>query len=178
MSMHSWLKRVLLAGLCGPAFLLGGSALGESPGLGVPLNRAELDALQVSILPDGSGLPPGSGSVQAGASVFARHCAACHGIDGTGSTNDALVGGAGSLTGPRPVLTVGSYWPWATTLFDYVRRAMPYTSPGTLSDGEVYSVTAYVLFLNGIVAEDSVLDAERLAAIRMPNVDGFYQAYP
>jgi cytochrome c len=150
----------------------------ESPGLGVPLKQVELASLQPSILSDGTGLPPGSGSVQAGADVYARNCMACHGSDGTGTVNDALVGGIGSLTGPRPVLTVGSFWPWAPPLFDYVRRAMPYQTPGSLSDADVYSVTAYVLFLNGIIEADAVLDAQRLTDVRMPNADGFYLAYP
>ena len=153
-------------------------AFAQSPGLGVPLMPAELGTLQPSILPDGTGLPPGSGSVQAGADVYARNCMACHGSDGTGTVNDALVGGIGSLTGPRPVLTVGSFWPWAPPLFDYVRRAMPYQTPGSLSDADVYSVTAYVLFLNGIIEADAVLDAQRLTDVRMPNADGFYLAYP
>lgn len=149
-----------------------------NPTLGERLSAARIDELSRIILPDGTGLPDGSGTATDGSELYAAHCQTCHGAGGTGGINDPLVGGQGSLSGPAPLLTVGSYWPYATTLFDYVRRAMPYQSPGSLSDDQVYALTAYVLFLNGIVAEDSELNARSLPGIHMPNADGFYSGYP
>ena len=164
-----WVGGIGLRGLAvASALALRGSS---SPDLGVELDQSELGA--PVILPDGTGLPPGSGSARQGEAIFREHCAACHGLDGKSGPNDALVGGRDTLGTPRPVKTVGSYWPYATTLFDYVRRAMPYPSPGLLSDDEVYAVSAYILHLNEIVGRDEVLDAKRLSEIRMPNCDGF-----
>jgi mono/diheme cytochrome c family protein len=145
----------------------------ESPRLGEAVAPDSLATLDISIPPSGAGLPPGSGSVKQGALVFQQKCAACHGADGTGKPADALVGGRGTLATKTPVRTVGSYWPYATTLFDYVRRAMPITNPLSLSNDEVYAVTAYVLNLNGIVDGDATLDAGALPKISMPNRDGF-----
>lgn len=121
---------------------------------------------------DGSGLPSGSGSVSAGKIVFASRCAACHGISGE-MLGNALVGGRDSLASSAPLRTVGSYWPYATTIFDYIQRAMPYGQEKLLSNDEVYAVTAYVLYLNGIVPIEADLSAVALAEIRMPNRDGF-----
>lgn len=106
--------------------------------------------------------------------MYDERCAACHGSKGQGTDDfPELVGGVGSLKGGKPLLTVGSYWPYATTLWDYTRRAMPYQQPGSLTPNEVFAVTAYLLFLNGIIAEGTVLDQTTLPAIRMPNRDGF-----
>jgi cytochrome c len=128
----------------------------------------------LTVLPDGTGLPPGQGTARQGATLYAQQCAACHGDKGEGRGDfPALAGGRGSLAGDKPVLTVGSYWPYATTLWDYINRAMPYTDAGTLSADGVYAVTAYVLYLNAIVSERKVLDRETLPRIRMPNRDGF-----
>jgi mono/diheme cytochrome c family protein len=130
----------------------------------------------VSPLPDGRGLPPGSGSVEQGKALYAQQCASCHGANLEGGIGDRLVGGRGTLVqrpGQAPLKTVESYWPYATTLFDYVKRAMPLTAPGSLSDDEVYAVSAYVLSVAGIVPPDATLDARSLAAVRMPNRDGF-----
>ncbi|NIE57665.1 MULTISPECIES: cytochrome c [unclassified Burkholderia] len=149
------------------------SAFGAGYGLGQPVDRAALAAWDIDVAPDGSGLPPGSGTVARGAHVFADKCAMCHGAGGEGSVGDPLVGGLGSLTSAKPKKTVGSYWPYATTLFDYIRRAMPYNAPQSLSADEVYAVTAYVLHLNGIVPGDARFDARTLPRVRMPNRDGF-----
>ncbi|MDZ7643458.1 MAG: cytochrome c [Woeseiaceae bacterium] len=173
MSMH---KARCLAAIAALAW--GPAAADDAPALGEPLAAEEIAAVSFTILPDGSGLPPGSGSVADGEAVYAQHCLACHGAGGEGGPNDRLAGGRGSLDSAAPVKTVGSYWPYATTLFDYLRRAMPYTAPGTLSADELYAVTAYVLHLNGIVGADAVLDAERLPAIEMPNRNGFERAWP
>lgn len=133
----------------------------------------EIQKAALTILPDGSGLPPGSGSVDAGLSVYEAYCSACHGPRGEAGLNHVLVGGRDSLGSNAPKRTVGSYWPRATTLFDYIRRAMPYPTPGILSTDETYAVTAYLLYENGIVAADTELNASNLAAIEMPNRAGF-----
>jgi cytochrome c len=132
----------------------------------------------ISIAPNGDGLPAGSGSVRQGEGVYAQKCASCHGVKGAGKPADALVGGRGTLASDTPLRTVGSYWPYATTLFDYVRRAMPLTSPLSLTNDEVYAVTAYLLNLNGIVPEDATMDARTLPQVRMPNRDGFIKDWP
>ena len=141
-------------------------AMAETPGLGRPATTQEIAAWDISIPPSGEGLPPGSGTPAQGAAIYAERCALCHGERGAGKPNDALVGA-------RPAKTVGNYWPYATTLFDYIRRAMPLPAPQSLTDAETYALTAYILQLNGIVAEDAVLDAATLPHIRMPNRDNF-----
>ena len=148
----------------------------EGPNLGVEADSEVIAAWDISIGPDGEGLPPGSGTASEGEAVYAIQCLTCHGSEGNGQLNDVLVGGHGSLTGPAPVKTIGSFWPYATTIFDYIRRAMPYLQPQTLSDDEVYALTAYLLFLNGIIAEDEVMDAQTLPAVQMPNRDNFVLA--
>lgn len=150
----------------------------EGPGLGVPISEADLAPWDISIEPDGSGLPAGSGTVTQGESLYNIHCIACHGVEGGGQPNDRLVGGHGTLDQLRQVRTLGSYWPYASTVYDFIRRAMPFNTPQTLSDDEVYALTAYLLHLNGIIDEDAVLDAEALSAVRMPNEDGFIMSYP
>ena len=143
-------------------------------GIGRPPSAAELRAADISIAPDGAGLPPGRGSSREGASLYQSLCASCHGVRGEGRGDfPALVGGRGSLATPNPVLTVGSYWPYATTLWDYINRAMPFDRPGLLTADEVYGAAAYVLFLNGIVGETDRMDAKSLPKVKMPNRDGF-----
>jgi mono/diheme cytochrome c family protein len=148
------------------------------PNLGVAADPALIRAWDISIPPSGAGLPPGSGNVKQGALVFASKCQSCHGERGTGKPMDALVGGIGSLSSDQPVRTVGSYWPYATTLFDYVRRAMPTTAPMSLTNDEVYAVSAYILNLNGIIPENDVMDAQNLPRVKMPNRDGFISDWP
>ncbi len=142
----------------------------DSPALGKPVSNDELAQVDFTIMPDGDGLPDGSGNALAGDEIYRQHCLACHGEGGTGGINDVLVDGHGSLTTERPVKTIGSYWPYATTLFDYIRRAMPYLSPGVLSNNEIYSLTAYLLYLNGILDERAELNAETLPAVEMPTL--------
>ena len=153
---------------------LSGAALAETPDLGRPATSEEIAVWDISIGPDGAGLPPGSGGPQQGEAVYVAKCLPCHGQKGSGKPNDQLVGGLGTLTGVQtPVKTVGSFWPYATTLFDYVRRAMPFNAPRSLSDDEVYAVCAYILQLNGIIAETELMNAQTLAKVQMPNRDGF-----
>jgi mono/diheme cytochrome c family protein len=149
----------------------------KGPSLGAPVSAAEIAAMDVSIGPDGAGLPPGSGTPKQGAEVYATKCIACHGPEGANGVNDRLVGGQGTLTSATPVKTIGSYWPYATTVFDYVRRAMPYPAPHSLSDAEAYAVTAYLLHLNGIIGADDVMDATSLPKVKMPNRGGFTSAF-
>jgi hypothetical protein len=131
-------------------------------------------AQDITVFPDGEGLPAGGGTVREGERLFARNCAACHGAHGEGLRSyPPLVGGIGSLKTAAPLFTVGSYWPYATIIWDYIRRAMPYDRPGALKTNEVYSVTAYLLFLNGIIEHQSVITNRTLPLVRMPNRDGF-----
>jgi cytochrome c len=134
----------------------------------------EVQAMDIAIGTDGKELPPGSGNAKTGARLFAEKCAACHGESQEGSAQaPALVGGKGTLTSLHPKMTAGSYWPFATTIFDYIRRAMPRFQEGTLKVEEVYSLTAFILYRNDIIKEDDVIDATTLPKIKMPNRDGF-----
>lgn len=142
-------------------------------GIGRPATDQEIQAWNIDVAPTGEGLPPGRGTVKEGATLFAARCAACHGATGQEGPMDRLVGGVGTLASRQPIKTIGSYWPYATTLYDYVRRAMPFPAPQSLSPDEVYSVVAWLLYRNGIIAEDFVLDAQSLPGISMPNRQGF-----
>jgi mono/diheme cytochrome c family protein len=160
------------------AFFAGAIALAiVSPVLaydfGRPATPDEIALWDTDVRPDGKGLPPGSGTAEHGRQVFADNCAACHGDNGVGGIKDRLAGGQGTLTSDAPVKTVGSYWPYATTLFDYINRAMPYQAPGSLSNDDTYAVAAYILSLNGILPPDGKLDRESLPKVKMPNRDGF-----
>ena len=141
--------------------------------VGRPPTPEEIRELGSAIAPDGTGLPAGSGTVAAGRDIFAAQCARCHGPNGEGDIGARLVGGQGTLATPRPLKTVGSFWPYATTLWDYINRAMPFDRPGLLQPPEVYAVVAYVLNLNGIIESDRMIDATSLTKVKMPNRDGF-----
>src|ERR1700716_2682975 len=145
-------------------------AQAQSPyGIGRAATPAEITGWNIDVGGDGSNLPPGSGSVSHGSEVLGQQCAACHGAKGEGGVGDRLVGGQGTLGTPKPVRTVGSYWPYAPTLFDYIRRAMPQNAPQSLRHDEVYAVSAYILNLNGLLSADVTLDSSILRAIKMPN---------
>jgi cytochrome c len=148
------------------------------PGLGQPISAEDLAPWDLSVQPDGAGLPAGSGTAATGAEIYAVKCIACHGEKGAGGPNDRLVGGQGTLTELAQVRTIGSFWPYASTVFDYIRRAMPFQVPQSLTNDEVYALTAYLLALNGIIDEDEEMNARTLARVRMPNRDGFVLAYP
>jgi mono/diheme cytochrome c family protein len=154
--------------------LISTAALAQGPQLGRPAAPEEIASWDISIGPDGAGLPAGSGTPSQGEAVYVAKCLPCHGEKGAGKPNDQLVGGTGSLAGDQPpVKTVGSFWPYATSLFDYVRRAMPLNAPKSLSNDEVYAVAAYILYLNGIIGDDDAMDAQTLPKVKMPNRDGF-----
>jgi S-disulfanyl-L-cysteine oxidoreductase SoxD len=145
----------------------------QSMRLGTPISQDQLRDFDLIAPPDGSGFPAGSGTARQGRSVFNTKCAACHAENGEGtSAATRLVGGDMHSAG-TPLRTVGSYWPYASTIFDYVRRAMPANAPKSLSNEEVYQVTAFLLFLNEIIPENMVLDSESLLQVEMPNADGF-----
>jgi hypothetical protein len=146
----------------------------QSPNLGKPISPEDLASWDISIGPDGGGLPPGSGTIKQGEAVFVAKCQACHGEKGAGTPNDRLVGGQDSLPGDKPpVKTVGSFWPYATTLFDYIRRAMPFNESKSLTGDEVYGVVAYLLNLNGVIPEGETMNAQSLPKVTMPNREGF-----
>jgi cytochrome c len=151
----------------------GSPAPTTGPRLGRVATPQEVAAWDISIPPSGAGLPAGSGTAKQGEAVYVAQCQACHGPKGVGKPADPLVGGIGSLATAKPVRTVGSFWPYATTLFDYTRRAMPATKPLSLSSDEVYAVTAYLLYLNGIIGENAEMNAKTLPQVKMPNRDGF-----
>ena len=163
----------LLAACASTSDMTSSPAPTRGPNLGATPSAAMLAAMDISIAPSGAGLPAGSGTVTQGKAVYDAKCQTCHGGKGEGKPADPLAGGIGSLASGKPMRTVGSYWPYATTLFDYVRRAMPTNAPMTLTNEEVYAVSAYVLFLNGIVPESAVMTAQTLPQVKMPNRDGF-----
>jgi cytochrome c len=156
--------------------LVGAATLAaQSPkyGVGRPATEDQIRGLGTAIAPDGGGLPEGSGTVEAGRLVFQARCAKCHGEKADGAVGPALVGGQGTLNTAKPLKTVGSYWPYATTVWDYINRAMPFDQPGLLKPPEVYAVVAYILNLNGIIGNDQVMDAKSLPKVKMPNRNGF-----
>jgi cytochrome c len=154
------------------------AAFAQTPGLGKPISPAEIAAWDISILPDGSGLPPGSGTPAQGSSIYADKCAICHGANATGGIAAALVGGRALTDGIETPKTIANFWPYATTLFDFTRRAMPWTKPRTLTNNEVYALTAYILALNKLIGENDVMNADTLPKVRMPNRDGFIVRFP
>ena len=158
------------------ALLLGAAPVaGQSSkyGAGRPPTAEELRELGAAIAPDGTGLPEGSGTAAAGRELFSATCARCHGEKGEGGVGPRLAGGQGSLATARPVKTVGSFWPYATTVWDYINRAMPFDQPGKLKPSEVYALVAYILDLNGIIGPNDVMDVKSLPKVKMPNRDGF-----
>ncbi len=155
-----------------------GAALAEGPNLGKPISPAELAPWDITIMPDGAGLPAGSGTPAQGAPIYAQKCAACHGENGRGGGIAAgVIGGPprASLDGGK---TIPNFWPYATTVFDFIRRAMPYQQPGSLTNQEVYALTAYILAGNKLIGENDVMDAQTLPKVKMPNRDNFIIRFP
>jgi cytochrome c len=158
-----------------------GVALAESPKLGKPISEADVKQWDIAILPDGSNLPPGQGTPQEGGKIFAEKCAMCHGDQAKGGVAPfypSLVGGQPLTNGIETPKTIANYYAYATTIFDYTRRAMPYNAPRSLSDNEVYALTAYILSQNKLIGENDVMDAKTLPQVKMPNRDNFILPYP
>jgi mono/diheme cytochrome c family protein len=153
-------------------------AFAQTPHLGAPVAESDVAAWSLNVLPDGTGLPPGSGTSAEGATIYAQKCAACHGPNGEGGISAALVGGEPLTSGIDTRKTIANFWPYATTLFDFTRRAMPWLQPRTLTNDEVYALTAYLLALNDIIGDSDVMNADTLPEVRMPNRDGFVLRFP
>jgi cytochrome c len=164
-------KAFLVASL---ATVLGASAaFAETPGLGKPVTEADLALWDISIGPDGKGLPAGNGTAAQGGQIFAQKCELCHGPGGTGGKNSVLINGPG-----KNERTMALYVPNSTTMFDFIRRAMPWPQPKSLSNDEVYALTAFVLAGNKIIGENDTMNAQTLPQVKMPNRDGFVSRYP
>ncbi|HUI96226.1 MAG TPA: cytochrome c [Xanthobacteraceae bacterium] len=166
--------RAIAAGLLA---LAAGAAHAESPHLGRPISQADVAGWDINILPDGRNLPPGRGTAAAGAKIYAEKCALCHGENGRGGHAVRLIGGPAkaSLDGGK---TIANYWPYATTLFDFIRRAMPFTQPRSLTDDEVYALVAYLLAENKLIGATDEMNAASLPQVRMPNRDNFVPQFP
>jgi S-disulfanyl-L-cysteine oxidoreductase SoxD len=175
MSTH----RLAISALAVAVTIVAGAALAETPNLGKPVSEADISAWDISILPDGTGLPKGSGTPAQGAVIYAGKCASCHGANGKGG------GPAAALVDDRPLAgisaankTIKNFWPYATTIFDFIRRAMPFTAPRSLTDDEVYALTAYILAQNKLIGETEAMNAETLPKVKMPNRDNFIIRFP
>jgi hypothetical protein len=143
------------------------------PNLGKPAPEDLVKSWNIDVFPNGEGLPEGSGNAVKGKQVYEAHCLSCHGSEGTGGSADELAGARHSLTDNPPDKTIGTYWPYATTIFDFTRRAMPLNAPGSLSHDQLYAVTAYLLYLNSIIKETDIMNAKKLPEVKMPNREGF-----
>ena len=157
--------------------LTSSAAFAQAPNLGKPINPAEIAAWDINILPDGTGLPPGGGTPAEGARVYAAKCSACHGQNGKGGANAALAGG-NPIKDMESEKTIANFWPFATTVFDYIRRAMPWRQPRSLSNDEVYALTAYIFSINKLIGENDAMNAQTLPKVQMPNRGGFIIRFP
>lgn len=178
--MSTNIKKLALSGCCALAFGLvvsSSDAVAGQFGIGSPASAADIAKIDIDVMPDGRGAPPGQGTYSQGKKVYAETCAACHGADmatpvkGTGAA--ALRGGRGTLASGKPKKTVESYWPYASTLFDYVKRAMPFNAPGSMSDNDIYAVVAYILAEGNVIDKKTTMNAKTLANVKMPNRNGF-----
>jgi len=172
MSMRNWAIGIALT-----TGIAGAAVAADLPNLGKPIDPKDIAPWDISIMPDGTGLPPGSGTPAQGAPIFAQKCAMCHGEGGKGGIAAPVTNYApkASLDGGK---SIANFWPYATTVFDFIRRAMPYNKPHSLTDQEVYAVTAYVLRLNNLIGANDVIDAKSLPKVKMPNRDNFIIRFP
>jgi S-disulfanyl-L-cysteine oxidoreductase SoxD len=173
MSTHRLWRAARIVALLTIAGVWPAAAQLQTYGVGRPPTAEEVKAWELTIRPDGQGLPPGRGTAALGQAIYAERCAACHGETGEDPKYSRLVGGHGSLATAQPIRTIGSFWQYATTLWSYIRRAQPFDNPGSLTADQVYAVTAYLLHRNGIIGAQEVMDATTLPLVRMPNRDGF-----
>jgi S-disulfanyl-L-cysteine oxidoreductase SoxD len=179
-----YMRSLLL--LCGLTTLAVGNALAEGPNIGKPIDPADIAAWNIDIEPDGAGLPAGSGTSVQGSSTFSAKCALCHGEGGRGGVflgqgapaAPALVDDKKIVGIDEATVTIANYWPYATTLFDYIRRAMPWTEPRSLSNDEVYALTAYILAQNKLIDAEATINAQTLPKVQMPNRNGFITRFP
>jgi mono/diheme cytochrome c family protein len=163
----------------GIAVLFSGSALAaQGPNLGKDISAQDLAAWDIDIEPNGAGLPPGSGTAAQGATVYAAHCVACHGVKGEGGLGPILIGNHPIKGIDETTLVLAGYWPYSATLFDYIRRAMPWQQPNSLTNEEVYALTAFILAENGLIPQDAVINASSLPKVKMPNRNGFIVRFP
>lgn len=174
MSTHKLIRTLIAAGLAMNAYAVSA----QSPHLGKSISEEDIAAWDITVFPSGANLPAGSGTAAQGAPIYAAKCALCHGVDAEGGLAAGLVGGEPLTNGIDTRKTIANFWASATTLFDFTRRQMPWQQPRTLTDDEVYALTAYMLALNGIIDEDEVMNAETLARVQMPNRDGFMPRFP
>jgi cytochrome c len=159
--------------------ILTAPASAEGPNLGQPISQADLAPWDLTVMPDGTGLPAGSGTPAQGKTLFAENCSLCHGDEGKGGIVEAVVvNNPPPLSGPGSLKSIGNFWPVATTLFDFIRRAMPFTQPRTLTDDQVYALTAYLLYMNKVIGEADRMDATSLPRVKMPNRDNFFPEFP
>src|SRR5580704_1050556 len=177
--------RSLTAASLGALLLLAGAAAADGPGLGKPIAPGDIAAWDISIEPDGKGLPPGAGTPAQGAPIYAEKCALCHGPEGKGGVTGVTVAPLPPLVGGGPITDISAankrianFWPYSTTLFDYIRRGMPWQQPMSLTNDEVYAVTAYILSLNKLIGESDAMNAQTLPNVKMPNRDGFIVRFP
>ncbi|MDZ7736237.1 MAG: cytochrome c [Gammaproteobacteria bacterium] len=147
------------------------------PGLGQPASDELVQHWNISVFPDGRCLPEGSGSVAQGEKIYNEQCITCHARAGAGGSGDRLARAEMGLTEEFPQKTIANYWPYATTLFDFIRRSMPMHNPGSLSDDETYALTAYLLSLDNVIPEDAVMNQDTLPNVTMPNRDGFIDVW-
>lgn len=155
-----------------------GAAMGKGPNLGTPVAESDIAGWDISVLPDGRGLPPGGGTPLQGARIYAEKCAVCHGESGKGGRSARLVGGPPLTNGIDTPKTIANFWSDATTIFDFIRRAMPWQQPRSLSNDEAYALTAYILSLNKLIGENDSMNAEALPKVQMPNRNGFIIRFP
>lgn len=161
------------AGLVLFALALAAPVSAEAPSLGKPMTADDIAEWDLSAFPDGRGLPPGQGAAADGAKLFVEYCERCHGAGGRGATAEELVGPPDPPSADNPQKTIGAYWPYATTLFDFIRRAKPPENSGSFTADQVYALTAYLLAANKVIGDGDVISAETLAKVKMPNRDGF-----